>query len=189
MVDNQPAIAPLGEARPNSEVFRLLAGRMGFTEPALFESDDEIAAAAFRQRDPRALGLTPAALAERGWARLELPRPYAPFARGEFPTPSGKCEFFSQRLAEQGHEPLPCYVPPHESPLSNPELAARYPLAMISPPARNFLNTSFANMPRFLALEGRLTLAIHPADAAARASPRASGCASSMTAVPSMPMR
>ena len=168
VVDNQPAIAPLGEARPNSEVFRLLAGRMGFTEPALFESDDEIAAAAFRQRDPRALGLTPAALAERGWARLELPRPYAPFARGEFPTPSGKCEFFSQRLAEQGHEPLPCYVPPHESPLSNPELAARYPLAMISPPARNFLNTSFANMPRFLALEGRPTLAIHPADAAAR---------------------
>ena len=63
VVDNQPAIAPLGEARPNSEVFRLLAGRMGFTEPALFESDDEIAAAAFRQRDPRALGLTPAALA------------------------------------------------------------------------------------------------------------------------------
>ncbi|MCB1897899.1 molybdopterin-containing oxidoreductase family protein [Cognatazoarcus halotolerans] len=167
VVDNQPAITPLGEARPNSEVFRQLAQRLGFSEPALFESDDEIAAAAFKQRDMRALGLS-GTLAEQGWARLNLPRPYAPFARGGFFTPSGRCEFFSQALADQGIDPLPRYVPPHESPLSNPELATRYPLAIISPPARNFLNTSFANMPRFLAQEGRPTLAIHPDDAAAR---------------------
>ncbi|NMG29423.1 molybdopterin-containing oxidoreductase family protein [Aromatoleum evansii] len=165
---NEPAIAPLGEAKPNSEVFRLLAARMGFTDAALRESDDEIAAQAFKRRDNRALGLDPETLRTRGWVRLNLPRPFAPFAKGNFPTPSGKCEFFSESLAQRGLDPLPGWVPPHESPVSNPQLAARYPLAMISPPARNFLNTSFANLPRFREQEGGPKLEIHPDDAARR---------------------
>lgn len=167
-VDNQPAIAPLGEARSNSEVFRLLARAMGFSDAALADSDDEIAAVAFARRDMRALGLDTAALAERGWARLNLPRPFAPFAAGGFPTPSGKCEFYSESLAAAGLDPLPAWVPPLESPVSSPELAARYPLAFLSPPARNFLNTSFANLPRFLKQEGGPTLEINPLDAAVR---------------------
>ena len=164
---NTPAIAPLGEAKPNSEVFRLLAQRLGFTEPALFDSDEAVAAAAFRQGDPRTQGLA-GALDERGWARLNLPRPFAPFAAGGFPTPSGKCEFLSQRLAAAGLDPLPAWHPPRESAPVSPALAARYPLALISPPARNFLNSSFANLPRFLAEEGVPRLEIHPQDAAAR---------------------
>lgn len=167
-VDNQPAIAPLGEAKSNSEVFRLLARAMGFSDAALADSDDEIAAVAFARRDMRALGLDTAALVERGWARLNLPRPFAPFATGGFPTPSGKCEFYSESLAAAGLDPLPTWVPPLESPVSSPELAARYPLAFLSPPARNFLNTSFANLPRFLKQEGGPTLEINPLDAAVR---------------------
>ena len=166
-VTNRPAIAPLGEAKPNTEVFRLLATRLGFTDAALFESDDEIAASALKRRDNRVLGLEPA-LAARGWARLNLPRPFAPFARGGFPTPSGKCEFFSSLLAGQGLDPLPAWVPPHESPVSNPALAARFPLAMISPPTSGSVNTSFGNLPRFLARQAGPELQIHPDDAAAR---------------------
>ncbi len=164
---NQPAIAPLGEALPNSEVFRRLAQRLGFTEAALHESDEAIAAAAFRTDDPRAHGLAPG-LAERGWARLNLPRPFVPFAQGGFRTPSGKCEFHSAQLAAQGLPALPSWHPPRESAATNPTLAEHYPLALISPPARNFLNTSFANLPRFLAAEGSPKLEIHPQDAAAR---------------------
>jgi anaerobic selenocysteine-containing dehydrogenase len=141
---------------------------MGFEDETLFESDDAIAAAAFKRGDARALGLDAEALAARGWARLNLPRPFAPFAAGKFLTPSGKCEFYSDTLAGQGLDPLPGWVPPHESPVSAPELAARFPLAMLSPPARNFLNTSFANMPRFLQQEGSPKLEIHPEDAARR---------------------
>lgn len=165
IVDNQPAIPPLGEAKPNSEVFRLLTARLGFDEPALFESDDAIAAAAFKRDDPRARGME-ADLQRQGWAKLNLFE--APFAEGGFPTPSGKCEFYSPTLAAQGLDPLPAWVPPHESPISAPALAARYPLAFISPPARHFLNTSFANLPRFLQEEGQPRLEIHPRDAAAR---------------------
>lgn len=167
-VANQPAIAPLGEARPNTEVFRLLAARLGFADSALYESDEDIAAAAFKRNDPRAFGLTPAQLAARGWARLNLPRPFAPFADGGFRTPSGKCEFHSESLAAQGLDPLPAWHPPYESVVSNPALAARYPLALISPPARNFLNTSFANLPRFVAQEGSPKLELHPDDAGER---------------------
>ena len=107
-------------------------------------------------------------LKQAGFQRLNVPRPYAPFAQGGFPTPSGKCEFWSEKLAAQGDDPLPAYVAPRESAASNPELAARYPLGFISPPARNFLNSSFANLPAFVAEEKTPQLDIHPDDAAPR---------------------
>jgi anaerobic selenocysteine-containing dehydrogenase len=167
VVDNRPAIAPLGEARSNTEVFRALAHRLGFMEAALHDSDDAIAAAAFKLTDPRATGLADR-LHTQGWARLALPSPFVPFAHGGFPTPSGKCELFAEALARAGLDPLPAWHPPAESVPSNPALAKRYPLALITPPARNFLNSTFANQARFIAGEGGPKLEIHPEDAAAR---------------------
>jgi anaerobic selenocysteine-containing dehydrogenase len=146
---NNPSIAPLGEAKPNTEVFRLLAARMGFSEPCFRDTDDDIARQAFLAQHPRAAGLDWDALKEQGFQRLAVAESdsYAPFANGGFPTPSGKCELYSETLAREGHDPLPTFVPPRESVASNPALAKRYPLAFISPPARNFLNSSFANLP------------------------------------------
>lgn len=167
-VANLPAVDPPGEAKPNTEVFRLLAARMGFDEPALRASDEEIAALAFRRDDARAAAFDGPDLGPAGWARLALPQPFLPFATGGFLTPSGKCEFRSAALEAQGLDPLPAWHPPAESTVSNPVLAARYPLALITPPARNFLNSSFANLPRFLAAEGGPRVQIHPDDAARR---------------------
>ena len=165
---NNPAIAPLAEALPNTEVFRRLAARMGFIEPCFGDSDDDLARQAFRAGDPRMRGIDWNSLKSAGWRRLDLPRPYAPFAQGGFPTPSGKCEFWSERMQQAGFDPLPDHVPPYESAASNPGLARRYPLAFISPPARNFLNSSFANLPISVAEERMPRLEIHPDDAAAR---------------------
>ena len=165
---NNPAIAPIAEALPNTEVFRRLAARMGFTEPCFRDSDEDLARQAYRAQDARAVGIDWDALKAAGFARLNVPRPYAPFAQGNFPTPSGKCEFRSERLAAQGEDALPAYVPPYESVASNPELAARYPLGFISPPARNFLNSSFANLPAFVDEEKTPHLDIHPDDATPR---------------------
>src|SRR5207248_2429892 len=95
---NNPAIAPLGEALPNAEVFRRLAARMGFDEPCFRDSDEEIARQAFRRSDARAQGLDWETLQRDGWQRLNVPIVYAPFAQGHFPTPSGKCEFYSDKL-------------------------------------------------------------------------------------------
>ena len=169
MLANNPSIAPLGEAKPNTEVFRQLAARMGFTEPCFGDTDDDIARQALLYDHPRAAGITWDELKSRGFQRLAVPEAYAPFATGGFPTPSGRCELYSETLARQGHDPLPTFVPPRESVRSNPELAQRYPLAFISPPARNFLNSSFANLPGFVAEEKAPRLEIHPEDARARA--------------------
>ena len=168
MLINKPAIEPLGEAKPNSEVFRLLAERMGFTEDCFKDSDEEIARQAINYDHPRMRGMTFEELKERGWMRLSVPEKFAPFAEGGFPTPSGKCEFFSETLAKRGLDPLPTYIPPRESAQTAPELAKKYPLAIISPPAHNFLNSSFANLPTFVKAEKEPHLEIHPSDAAER---------------------
>ncbi len=168
LLANNPAIEPLGEALPNSEIFRRLAAKMEYTEPAFRESDDELAAQAFAPVGPTAKFDWPR-LKQAGWERLDLPETHAPFAEGRFPTPSGKCEFYSEALARLGIDPLPAYLPPNEGPASNPELAARYPLALISPPARNFLNSTFVNVTSLRSTDGEPTLEIHPDDAAARA--------------------
>lgn len=165
---NNPAIAPLGEAKPNTEVFRLLAERLGFDEPCFRDSDEEMARQALATDHERMQGINLATLKAEGWQRLNVPERYAPFAAGGFPTPSGKCEFFSETLAQQGFDPLPTYIPPRETVRDTPALAQKYPLAIISPPAHNFLNSSFANLPSFLKAEKEPFLEIHPVDAAAR---------------------
>ena len=165
---NSPAIAPLGEAKPNSEVFRLLAARMGFNDACFSDSDEDICRQALQSSNPRMAGIEWSALKAQGWQRLNLPARFAPFAEGNFPTPSGKCEFWSQAALDLGLDPLPAYVAPRESAQSAPQLAKKYPLAFISPPARNFLNSSFANLPFALKEAGEPFLDIHPADAAPR---------------------
>ncbi|MDM0045142.1 molybdopterin oxidoreductase family protein [Variovorax dokdonensis] len=154
---NTPALAPRGQARSNAWVFRELARRMGFDEPCFADDDEALCAQAFA---PEAVDY--AALREQGFATLRLPD--APFAEGGFPTPSGKCEFFSQRLADQGQDGLPDHVPNYEA----AGTSADYPLAMISPPARNFLNSSFVNVTSLRAIEGEPLLEIHADDANAR---------------------
>lgn len=164
---NQPAIPLCGEALPNTELFRRLAQRMGFSEPCFSDNDEDLCRQAFDWQDTRLAGLTWENLKRNGHARLNLPRAIAPFANGNFLTPSGKCEFYSAALAQAGHDPLPAFIPPRE--WRESALAKEFPLALLTPPARNFLNTSFANSPRFLAQEKSPTVCLHPADAAARA--------------------
>jgi anaerobic selenocysteine-containing dehydrogenase len=156
VVLNRPAIAPVGESRTNSQVFRELAARMGFSDPCFAETDEAMCRRAFGDKVPFDV------LLEQGFARL--PVPDAPFADGNFPTASGKCEFFSECLARQGLDGLPDHVPNYEPAGSS----QRYPLAMISPPARNFLNSSFVNVESLRDIEGEPLLEMHADDAVPR---------------------
>jgi len=160
MVANNPAIRPLGEAKPNTEIFRLLAKAMGFADPCFDESDAEIAQCAV------ATDWDFDAVRAQGWKRIGSPKGVARFSDGGFDTPSGKVEFYSTAAQSQGLDPLPDYIAPLEDTRS--ELAQRFPLAMISPPARHFLNSSFVNVKSLRAVEGEPWLDIHPDDAAAR---------------------
>ncbi len=152
---NRPAIAPRGEALSNAEIFRRLAARLGFDEPCFADSDEQMALGAY---DPAQVDM--AELRERGWTKLRLPE--APFAEGGFPTPDGRAQAAPPGLG------LPEHVPNHECAEATPALAARYPLQMISPPARHFLNSTFVNVASLRAVEREPRLELHAADAAAR---------------------
>ena len=153
---NRPAIAPLGQARTNTDVFRALAQRLGFTDPGFGDDDETLCRTAFGDAVPFG------ELLQNGFASLPLPD--APFAHGAFPTPSGRCEFFSERLALQGLDGLPDYLPNYEATGSS----AAWPLAMISPPARNFLNSTFVNVKSLRDIEGEPILEMHATDARSR---------------------
>ncbi len=153
---NRPAIAPVGQAWPNTQIFRALAQRMGFTEPCFSDDDETLCRLAFGDK------VDFDQLLAQGFSSLDVAE--APFADGAFPSPSGRCEFFSARLAAQGQDGLPDYLPNFE-PAGG---SADYPLAMISPPARNFLNSSFVNVKSLRDIEGSPLLEICAEDAAAR---------------------
>jgi anaerobic selenocysteine-containing dehydrogenase len=177
---NQPAVAPLGEAVPNTELFRRLAARMGFDDECFRRSDEEMVRDALDWSAPALQGITLEQLQEKGWARLNLPGPdsFAPHAEGNFPTPSGKCEFVASQAAG-GNFVLPLFrqgsnefqpgqpVPslPTWVPSPQPSTADRYPLKCISPKSHAFLNSSYGNLPAQRRVEGEQRVTIHPDDA------------------------
>ncbi len=166
---NRPSIEPVGEARPNSEIFRLIAARMGMTDPMLQDDDLTLIRQALDTAAPKLHGVTLEELLERGWMRLNLPTPYLPYADGGFSTPSGKCELYSARMEGMGLDPLPTYTPPYESSERDPALVARFPLTLISSPAHTFLNTTFANITSLRRQAREPEVLLHPADAERRA--------------------
>ncbi len=171
---NRPAIAPLGQSLANSEIFRRLAAALGYADPCFQESDEEILRALIeRQQHPTYAGITWDRLLQDGYARLNLPQPYLPFAQGNFPTPSGKCEFYSERMARDGYDPVPTYTAPRWSEAADDaglevDAPRDQSLVCISPPAHSFLNSSFANVDRLLKREKMPFLKLHPDDAQAR---------------------
>ena len=159
---NLPAISPLGEAISNAELFRRLAQQMGFTEPYFRDSDEDIVRTALNSNHPYLQGITFEKLVQQGWASLNFPKDWRPFVRGNFPTPSGKCEFYAEHLHEQGIDPLPNFT-------NARNLDTCYPLVLITAKsATNFLNSSYANLPNHLRKEREPLLEIHPLDAQQR---------------------
>jgi len=166
---NRPAITPLGESVADTELFRRLAAALGLEEPALYEDDLTLIRRALEIQHPWLPANAFDRLMKEGFLRLNLPQPFLPFAEGHFFTPSGKCEFYSERAARDGHDPLPDFTPPHEVPLAIASDEESEALAFLSPSAHYFLNTNFANVERMQIRQGREPrLMLHPQDAAAR---------------------
>ena len=181
---SQQAIEPPGEARSNVWLFGQLGQRMGFPEPCFRDTAEDIIRQALSinaSGDPEAHSTNPgmehitfAALKEQGHIPLSFhsdpdANPFLPFTAGPLATPSGKVEFYSETLAAAGLDGLPAFTPPAESRWG--EAAKRYPLELLARKADNYMNSTFANIPRHRRMEqghaGRLEM--HPADARARA--------------------
>ena len=160
---NEAAIAPLGESCSNTDLFRRLAGAMGYTEPALFDDDESILAAALGAK------VDLAELRSAGWVRVPYPDDGRPFASGLFPTASGKVEIVSERLRALGQPALPEFVPPAEGPHGDSALHQRYPLQLMTPKHHTrFLNSSYSHLPKHGPAEGGPFVELDAADATAR---------------------
>ena len=163
---NPRTIAPRGECRSNNDVFRALAARLGL-ELEFFPDDATLIREAL-DGGPTLRGITLERLQSEGSVRLNLPVDHAPFAAGVFPTPSGKCELYCERMKADGLDPLPTYIPPLEDPQTRPAQAARFPLQLLSPPRPQFLNSTFANSPKHRSAAGDPTVEMAKQDAQAR---------------------
>ena len=163
---NPPAIAPLGEAISNTELFRRLSRRMGFDDPYLHTTDEERIRQMLAKDSPYLEGVSFERLLREGWAPLNMPGDWRPRAAGNFTTPSGKCEFYSESLARQGMDPLPGYVPIDDAALG---ADAALPLRLITAKTSHFLNSEYVNLPHRGTRDHRPEIQINPADAAPRA--------------------
>jgi anaerobic selenocysteine-containing dehydrogenase len=131
----------------------------------LTTTGEELVKLALERDHPALEGITYERLRQEGWAPLNLPEPRLPFADGGFPTPSGKCELYSESMKTQGLDPLPAYVKTERA----PDKASKYPLHFMSPKWNPyFVNSSHANQPRLEGAAGKPLLRIHPTDAAKR---------------------
>jgi len=167
---SQQAIAPLGECKSNTDLFRELAARMGFTEECFGQTVEQMIDEALWTEDDRKperlQGLTRERLEKEGHIRLNIPDTFLPFAEGNFGTPSGKAELYNETLAGQGLDPVVSFVPPTES--RHAEKARKFPLELLSRKADNFLNTSFANLNSIQKMEQPELVEINTTDARSR---------------------
>jgi anaerobic selenocysteine-containing dehydrogenase len=161
-----PVLPPQGEARPNWDVFRDLSRALGVAAEHYARSEEQLIRELLATGGAAAQGITFERLRQEGFVRLNLPRPYMPFADGA-PTPSGKVEFDSESLRAAGLPALPTWTPLREGP-ENRALAERYPLQCIVPPNRFFLNSSFSQSALLRRRQKTATVLLSPADAAAR---------------------
>jgi anaerobic selenocysteine-containing dehydrogenase len=190
------AIAPVGEARSNSDMFRGLAERMGFEDECLRESDDAVIDGALDVEHEWLAGIDRAALEKVGHIRMKLPndaaapKSAAATAAGGgaratqaqtiesqdhgfflpfangFPTASGKALLYNESLIALGLDPVIEFKPPAESRATGE--VAKYPLEMLARKADNFLNSTFCNLPGTQKMEDVELLEISEVDAAKR---------------------
>jgi anaerobic selenocysteine-containing dehydrogenase len=173
------AIEPLGECRSNVEVFRTLAGRMGFNDPCFGDTVDAMIDGALDSKNPWLYGISRERLERERQVRLnfscqlpvagcqsETTEPFLPFAEGNFRTPSGKAELYSEAMKAQGLDPVAEFKPPSESRYGASRTT--FPLELLARKADNFLNSTFSNVPSVQEMEDVNLLEIHSADARAR---------------------
>ena len=148
---SKPAIAPLGEAKPNTEIFRLIAARLGLTQPCFSQTDEELVQEVMASAH---VPLDVGELNERGWTKVDLGQGPTPHAEGRFGTADGKLTLHAD------------YEPPAE--VADERLAERFPLALITPKTHLFLNSTFANQERQHAAQPKPFVVVHPDDAVSR---------------------
>ena len=182
---NEKAVDPPGEAVSNTELFRRLAKTMGFDDEQFRMTDEALLEHFLDWDSPLLAGYDMELLKKQGFLRLNLPAPetYTPHAEGNFPTPSGKCEFVSS-LGEQGGfiapplrhmyegpqkgEPIPRvpdYIENRTCTVDSVFSGDNQSFQLLSPKSHGFLNSEYANEDHKRRGQGEQTALINPVDA------------------------
>jgi anaerobic selenocysteine-containing dehydrogenase len=144
---NEPVIEPLGESRPNIDTFNTLAKSMGFQDSCFDDTAIDTINSALGVDSCYLRGITLERLRDEGAIRLNMPGEFhIPYRDLKFYTPSGKIEFYSDKMKGDGYDPLPAHIPIGEGPLTSPDLYEKYPVYLLTPSAKSFLNSNFANI-------------------------------------------
>ncbi len=156
----QPVIPPVGQCRSTLTIFQALAARLGFKEGVFSLDEIDLIEAFLHEESPYLEGVNIEALKSGRAVRLNIPS--NPYADG-FSTPSGKVEFYSQAMADQGLDPLP-----DGQPLRDPDGGNSYNLEFITPPHHLFLNSAFNEIDGLRERAGEARVMIHPETARIR---------------------
>ncbi|ARP42719.1 molybdopterin-dependent oxidoreductase [Geobacillus thermodenitrificans] len=153
----QPVIERYGESKSNVEVFQLLAKRMGFEDPCLYETEEEMISQALdNPTNPFLEGIRYETLVEKQYIKAKVKR----LLPGTLPTPSGKIELYSKKMEQDGYPPLPTYTPIVDD--------GDFPFFFVPGPNHNFLNTTFSNNEKHISLEKEPRLYMNVKDALAK---------------------
>lgn len=163
---NEPAIKPLGECKSNFDMFKELAEKMGFEDKEFKMTSAEVIEETLAHASEIYGGIDYATLKEKHWHKVT---PAVPFADKKFPTPSGKIEFYSEKIKEDaGLHPVVEHIAPEESKGGSKELNSKYPLEFMTLHTKNLINGQLSQLPHIKAVTGEPILFIHPNDASTR---------------------
>jgi anaerobic selenocysteine-containing dehydrogenase len=166
---NEPVIKPLGESRPNTDTFNTLAKSMGFQDRCFDDTPLDIINSALEIDSSYLRGITLERLRNEGVIRLNFPGEFhMPYKDLRFYTPSGKIEFYSEKMKRDGHDPMPVHISIEEGPLTSPALYKKYPVYLLTPSAKSFLNSNFANIRNSKNKDERPTIELNSLDAERR---------------------
>lgn len=154
---NEAAIDPVGQSRSNAEVVRLLAARLGFDDDVFRRTDHELMALALDGSQAEADGAGAEVLRSDGVRRVGPPIGTAVNAQSPF-------AFRAEALAGAGLHPVAEYRPPAEVPTAT----SPFPLRLLTLKRHTSINSSYGNLPVMVRAEPRVTIEIHPTDAAER---------------------
>ncbi|MDT8859884.1 molybdopterin oxidoreductase family protein [Alkalihalobacillus sp. MEB130] len=150
----QPVMEPYGESKSNTDVFRLLAHAMGFDDPALQESDEElIRQAVTHPESPYYTNIDYETLVKEYYIKADR----TTFSLDQLGTPSGKIELYSEKMEKDGYPPLPTYTALMED--------DTYPFLFVPGPNHNFLNSTFSNNEKHIKLEKQPKIHMNQQDA------------------------
>jgi len=146
--------AQIGEAWPDKKIINQLAKKLGLSEYFWDDVNEAL------DLILKPMGFTFDEFRKMG--TFVAPKEYRKYEREGFNTPSGKVEIYSSRLEKWGHEPLPVYHEPPETPYSAPELAKDYPLILTSWHQAPFRHSNNRQIASLRGIEPEPTVEIHP---------------------------